>query len=524
MSNPTPGREGTRARGARPRTLAAALALATLAANVGCRKLALIGRPSEPASLRPPRPTDRAPAPKGIDGAFVVLGDALPSAPFTPDRARAVVEEAAELGVRSLIVHATRERRGDCDRGTYSWIPGYPELLGATLDAAAARQMRVFVGLVANAPACSALHDERLAKQTAADSVGVVGSLVAAFGSHPALAGWYVPDEPGLGWETTYPHYRGIVSAVRSRSPLPIVVSPYLARATERFAPEEVASMASRFQRSTGVDIQVWQDSVGAAGVDPGAPRDGAKGGLHAYFAAIAGAIGRDHLWADVELFDCCGSPFTPASGARLATQLLAVGEDVASARFAWLPQRHLGIADPRHEPESPRLRAAYLAMTARRGELVMPARYSWKTPPDPQYPDAGGEMFDGHTADPLRWRDPGWTGVLGDAALHVELDAPRRVDWVGVHVLRDPSCGIDFPARIVVRCDATSAGVAAELRSDLRARTGEYVIANEAALAAVCSSLDVELVGRGSWVFASEVEIVSERSERGDSPSSPGR
>lgn len=462
--------------------------------------------PEPPPSIAPSAPPRRGP----LDSAFLVL-DGAPADPVAGRaRVRAELEDLDALGVGMVVIASTRARVGPgCAGAAFAWLPGFPERLGLVLEEANRLDMQVVVGLVANSPACTAFDDPAVAAATRVETERALVAL-APWLDAPALVGLYLPDEPGLGWESTYVHYAGLVRAVRAASRKPVAVSPFLARSTERWSPAEVAGIAARFQRATGVDVEIWQDSVGVDGVDLGWGRPGGRGRVGDYLRAIAGALGREHVWADIELFDCCGPPLTPAAMTRIAAQIAAAGDALVARRVAWLPQRQMGRVDPERRPEAGRLRAAFAARTGRGGARVQPTSYAWMTPPSFHYPDRGGALFDGRTGDPRRFEDTAWVGVLGSAAVRVTLAPGTRVDWIGVHSLRAPRAGIELADRLVVRCQSDGRRFVLAPAADARARQGEYVIGNIAPLGAVCDALDISLLNPGRWTFVSEIEIVA--------------
>ena len=124
----------------------------------------------------------------------------------------------------------------------YAWAAGMPDKLGPILDAAAARGMHVYVGLVASGgKACDANLSPN-AEQDAAQTAAILDVLAArGWLAHPALAGWNIVNEPAvLYWGRDYAvdvaarYYRLQVDAIRTRSALPTLVAPYACCAGEQ--------------------------------------------------------------------------------------------------------------------------------------------------------------------------------------------------------------------------------------------------------------------------------------------------
>ncbi len=450
--------------------------------------------------------------PGPLDGSFVFFGAGPSDARVTTAQVPALLDEMRGLGMSTVIVHSVRYKDLGCG-GTIHWRHEMPEKMLALLDAAAARSMQVYVGLTFSMETCATFYESPNREQLIADSGMTVDALGAGVTSHPAFAGWYIPDEPGLGWSSMHAYYRGIVDAIRARSAAPILVAPYLARATQ--TPAEVADIAASFQSATGVTIQVWQDSVGA---DATPLKSGDRAPVEAYLSAISSRIGAASVWADTELFNYGpldgywdGAPYSPASATRINQQLWSERSGVATRRIAWLAQIHMGSIDPYRFPEAPRLRDSYRALVGLGGSYLTPEGhrgYAFRTAPGASYPDAGGELFDRQLGSPKSYLDPAWTGVLGNADIDVQLGGPAQVDWVAAHVMTDAAAGIQIPDSITIACDGVALGTWPRPFAT-RANDREYVIANRTALGARCSALTITLANAG-WTFLDELEIVA--------------
>lgn len=448
-----------------------------------------------------------------LDGTFLFLGAG--ATPAIPDaNVPSYFAELASLGMNTVVIAATRRKvSGGCGPGDYAWVGGMPDRLPFLLEQASARGIQVYVGLDLTTDVCPNFYAEPNASLTASDTALALDAIVARVGNHPAFAGVYIPDEPGLCWPSMFGYYRAIVTQVRARTAKPIVVAPYLAAATQ--APQVVAAMARDFLVATGVDIEAWQDSVGADAIDLGWGRGPT---VEAYFSAIAGAIGREHLWADTELFSYGildhfdGAPYSPASIRRLNQQLFAVRPEFTSKRLSWLGQYHMGSVDTARFPEAERLLASYRAIYGLGGEMITPLGYTYATPPAAAYPDSGNELSNVRTGDPKRYTQADWVGIEGNASVTFALPPGKTVDWVGVHVLADVGPGIRFPDSMSLACSQDNVNFQPigswPLRVARRASDREYVMSNPTALGASCRFLRLDLAN-GGWTFVSEVELV---------------
>ncbi|MBI2896946.1 MAG: DUF4434 domain-containing protein [Deltaproteobacteria bacterium] len=449
-----------------------------------------------------------------LQGTFLSFDSGAVTSELVPE----YLDELLALGMDTVVVASSRVKSGGCAAGSFAWHPELPDKLGLLLDDAREREISVYLGLVGTAGACPSFENATNAPAAAADTGTTVAELEKAYGAHPALAGWYIPDEPGQCPSFVHGYFAGVVAAIRARSDRPIVVAPYLAGGTSTLTPFEVGERAVAFRDATGVTIQAWQDSVGADAVDLGYARQGSLGAVEDYFREISNALGREGLWADVELFNW-GSPlfggpgYGSVSAVRLEAQLRQASDDLAARRVSWLAQLHMGTVDSNHDAGSSRLAASYRALFGLGGQYLAPAGYAWETPPAASYPDAGGELTNHRTGDPRDFLHEEWVGVLGDAAFSVDLGAERPIDWVGVHALDDGASAIAIPDRLDLSCstDGATWNLLASVPRPVASSDGEYLLANTAPLGAACRSVRVQL-SNDVWTFVSEVEIASER------------
>jgi len=340
---------------------------------------------------------------------------------------------------------------------------------------------------------------------------------------YASLKGWYIPDEPALAAWTmpslTYSYYAEVVSAIKQHSPLPVLVSPYLVGVKD-MTPQELAARAKDFQAQTHVDIQVWQDSVGAAAINV-YNRTG-EYSLADYFSAISSAIGKQHLWSDIEAFSYGASLFesggyTPCSATRLSQQIISTSPYVSKS-MTWIQQFHFGTVSDGAMPESRRLLSAYQSSLFGGQVLyITPISYTWITEPT-KYIDTPvpSKMFDKKTGDPLSYLDTKWVGFLGNAIVEIDIGTNHLVGWVAVHVLNYNAGGIRFPLHLQVQWsndhqlwyDFPAASLRFSNRLD-----GEYVMSNLGHFYHPPSvrHLRVSLLNSYfyDWTFVSEIEIV---------------
>lgn len=446
--------------------------------------------------------------------------DALPMASLTT-----VLDELKSLGASVIVLNQTRAKKAasNClgSASDFEWVGAFPDRLGEILDAAAARGMQVWVGTTMSTTACPQPWLPPNNDLVRSDVATAMAQLYADWGSHPAFAGWYLPDEPGHLPSWLHGYYYNLRWELKQLSPeKPVMVSPYLAGSPP--APDEIAAAAVSFRDATGIEVQAWQDSVGATSTKlPSWSRSGHS--VQEYFVSLRAAIG-SQLWADVELFNYGKPLFNPsgvtggyrsAAAARIAEQLDATS--LAEHVVSWLPQYHASsLGTAAGYGEGPRLLDALRAMAS--SQRVPICKYSWASTPDSQYPDTGIELFDGKTADPTTASDGGWTGTLGEAIAVIDLGGARAVRRIAAHVLTMPAWGIRAPSGMVLECsqDGISFQGLAAVTSPIVAgdyssvEQEEYVIDSGAPVSATCSHLRVTLQNEpGTWTFVSEVEVL---------------
>lgn len=452
-----------------------------------------------------------------------------------------------EMGFTTVIVTAVRVKpdgENPC-LNSYKWTTNYtPSNLNNLLSAAKNAGKSVILGLnmVTNSHKCE------LAKpfvpfynydDARADIAANFPMLKSACDSYaPACTGWYLADEPQLTtWHNpsaAHAYYKYQVNQIREYDKArDILVSPPLACAKD---PVAVKDLAVNFSNATGVNIQMWQDSVGycSQSIDSN-QRSGPR--LDRFYYELKLGLGGS-LWAVTELFNWGTLPtygyagnYHPASARRLARQLSQASTAYVSQRAAWLPGNHLstnGFAADGPMAEAPRFKATYKAMYRNDGELMTPFQYRWSTPPSATYSDSGNEMFDGVVGDPLNHGASGWVGVPAylnnGSELLIDLGTEKTVRWVGVHTLRNAGSGIFIPDQIQLWCNDSGHvripnGTANRpdkvknyngTNSEDRNYNSEYVIGNTSAMNYACRYLDLILTGDTGWHFLSEVEIVT--------------
>jgi len=447
-----------------------------------------------------------------LDGTFIY------TAGWTDNQINASINEAKMLGMNTLIINSAQAKSGDCTTNDYAWNMGYPQSIGTILNAAQARGMTVYVGLVFSMAACTPFHEEPSAGNTIKATLAAVQAIQGAYGAHPALAGWYIPDEPALAYwpkpEISYSYYKRLVSTIKSISNKPVLVAPYLGGV--QYSPAIVGQRAVDFKNATGTDIQVWQDSVGAGTIPVHAQNN--QPILEDYFAAISNAIGANAFWSDNELFNYSaandGSWATSAPISRVKAQLAQSRLPYAAKRIAFIKQDLMSYADSNATNGSKRLYDAYRAVYHAGGGYLRPAAYQWITPPSSIHPDTGDKLFDGVTGDPASTADTAWVGISGNMVVRLDFGQVTKFDWIAAHLLGDGSQGITYPGTLKIYGANSPVGEwtllsSATLPITQQAGRGDYAFSNPNPLGAAYRYALVELDNPGQ-TFISELEVVS--------------
>jgi len=442
--------------------------------------------------------------------------------------------EIHELGMEIVILQNIRTKDPGCigeeccESADYRWLQGFPGKLGLILNQAAEYGIDIYVGLdlTSHGLCPKTFYEEPNSSLTIEDTRKTIIQMVSIYGDHPALAGWYLPDEPSLGeWiqpELTYGYYTGLVNTIKRVSSKPILVSPHLIGANF-LTPEDLAYRAYSFRSFTGVDILLWQDAAGAEGAKlKWSPLSRSFG---EYLSKIVEYLGKDATWTVHEAFNCCvisseladGAAYHPASIVRILEQLKEIQSIPVGKKITWIQQYHFGSVDPARHLEAERLLDAYKAQFGLSGEYLTPVSYSWKNDPDPLYEDQGFEMFNLRTGNPKDFNNREWVGIdgeqYGQAEIVIDLGTEKTLKWVGFHLLSIPTVGIEFPSELSLACMTLGKNWRGLDTWYLPIRqedsTSEYLFSNFRSLDVDCKMLKASLVGN-HWIFISEIEIIA--------------
>jgi hypothetical protein len=462
--------------------------------------------------------------------------------------------ELAEIGMDTVIVGNIQQKTEGCESSNFVWTTGMPNKLDQIFDSAKKYNLNVYIGLVMNI-GCGATYlnpNKNITIQHLSNyssSNNPIQYIINHFGNHEKLAGWYIPDEPNLfSWMNdpgeAHDYYKKYANAIKVASNKPIIIAPSLNEADRYSNPNlllQISGAIKELRNKTGINIIALQDALNQSGISL-TPGDRFTTGQ--IYSAVSAEIGRDALWADLELGNCClitasgsapwnSGAYKPTSIARLVEQINMVPSSIVSKRVTWFNQAQMSRTTKERMEGADRLFASYKSLYTDSSEFTYlnPASYNWKTPPSSQYPDTNNlEMFDLNAGEGKNYLDPSYVGITGTAELEINLGSIKKLQWLGVHVINFSSGGIVFPSKLIASCSTDNITWSPEKTfNPLRNKTtnidmvdSEFVIGNpnDTPINQNCQYIKIRLINEASkWTFLSEVELVGGDTNRPPSP-----
>ncbi len=243
---------------------------------------------------------------------------------FTEEQWRQLIRDQAELGLDTLVLMASAlYEKAYYSTGIYPYASHLTckNVLEVLLDEADRLNLRIYLS-------AGFYGDWTRPQQNTTDpacirlSLRAMNEMCERFGSHPCLAGWYMPDEWEINgaFDERFIAYVNTISAeAKKLNPkYKTVIGPY---GTNKVVADD--EFVRRLERMN-LDIVAYQDEVG---VKKTAPNEEAG-----FFEALSRAhrkAGRSELWADMEIFDFEGvvyrSALIPAPWERVKQQMEAI-------------------------------------------------------------------------------------------------------------------------------------------------------------------------------------------------------
>ncbi len=438
--------------------------------------------------------------------------------------------EARSIGVDTIITVGARIQidpsAGAC-KGTYwDYTGGASESnIEAVFRQAALNNLQVIFGLLVNPSACFTAYSD------AAEAQRFAQQITADYGHYGSLAGWF-DGEPYLMGDSTW--YAGVTQdminylgplarGVKSVVPLKFYTAPYLV--SWPGTPELAAQTAKQFLDATGIDVLIYQDYLGSRWTSTTANLgwNGAVG-IREFFSAISQAVGREHLWADHEIW-CAGAVrgswnWIAAPVTRVNQQILQTDAAV-SKHTTWLDEEFDSDTGPNLQAGAHRLFAGYKATHGLGGRKFPLTDILWVTQPDPKHPDdgltpwCGRKLVDGIAGDALNPSGSEWVWVPqqrdGNVAFLTDLGEVGTVDFVSLHVAQNSGLGLMAPQGLIVygSADGQSWKFGGAVQEAFLPVDGEFVLGNEQALNFSGVRFLYCIVVAPKGMAVSEVEVV---------------
>ncbi|KAH3757361.1 hypothetical protein Pelo_10789 [Pelomyxa schiedti] len=472
---------------------------------------------------------DLGDATRRLDGTFVWA----PGLSLEDGDLASFMDEISSLGMNIAVVQQLRGVSSDatCPSDDFEWIVGYSDWdwegwVTSLLDNAQRTGVSVYLGLSGSGP-CWDFYTGLQKSYTTADTEWLLSQFSSTLLNHPALAGWYIPDEAAIPLWTdvalTFSYYSGLVETIHEFSPLPVTVSPYLSGArTYNVTPDVVARRAKEFADGTGIDVQIWQDSVGADAINVFNRTDYT---LSDYFSALSSVL--PIFWSDNEAFNWGenleGGGYHSCSLSRFELQLKQ-SEIYVPIMLTWIQQLHFGTVSDSLQPEALRMLHTYKSwFSIAEGYGRVSYTYTYVTPPASEYPDSYlNKLNDGWIGDPVDYTSENWVGVLGTASVILTINPSSNVDWVSVHLQGSPPEAINFPSALTIttsRDSGTTWQTIGKYKTPLSVTAvsvvSEYVLGNNDLPLGIAPQqpgspnllvrLDLE---NTQWTFLSEIEV----------------
>lgn len=473
-----------------------------------------------------------------LDGTFVDLYNDAYSGITLANLPR-YLDEINNLDFNTLIImDLARKKPGSaCEDTDFKWVNQYKEKLKLIFDYAEKNDITIYTGLLSTWSVCNTTYSTENINSTIpylknySHPDNPITYIQNTYGNHPKFAGWYIPDEPYLGsWpdpSVGNSYWKQYVEAIRAKSSKPILVAPPFYLSDQNYTPAQIAQRALSFQQQTGVNIQLWQDSVNATGF-PVYKSALSQYSTKDYYDAISTALGKDSLWADIEISSCCiatkgglaGGGYTGVTAAKIKAQLDNAPSSVAGKRIAWIAQYHLTEVNPRGYYGTDRTLRSYRALflpSLSQDVLITPLSYKWLGSLHQNYPDSGNELFDRRIGLAKRdsstnHTDPAYVGLNNSGSLEITLADEHLISDIGIHFLHQNAVNAHFPSSISVTCSTNNFNWSSPvvLTHPSKQEDSELVIGNsKSKLDLTCKYLRLTFNNNNNLSLLSEIEIV---------------
>lgn len=447
--------------------------------------------------------------------------------------------ELKQLGIDTIILHSLMVRSGsNCNDQQYTWHEGFPSGLQRYFTQAEKNNVKVYIGtILGNLPDkdnCSSgilPYSEGVITELTKRTKLLANDIERQSGSNSAFAGWYISDEPHLWlWSdnTTVQKgtsvFRDLVSAIKEVSTKPVIVSSGLfgVQTSKSMTPQDGAIRVKNFIDTTGISKMVIYDGAGTTGLASYLYP------LSEYYSQIATFVGKDRIWAGIELSACCSyseqyskNSYRPTSISRIIQQLKNIPSNV-NLQKVFVSQdvymTEIGYTRPMFE--SLRLKSQWLSFFSQNSQMPKPISYSFTTPISTNN-ESVARLFDGIIGNlsEIMSNDRLDNSIIAfplgnKVQMIVDFGVKKKIDWVAIHLLQKES--VAYPASVEYLCSDdgkmfTSLGSWGKPRGSWQApfanASGEYTLSNQSPLRASCQQIKIEFTTDKN-IALSEIEF----------------
>lgn len=360
----------------------------------------------------------------------------------------------------------------------------------------------------------------------------VAQEILANYGHHPSLEGWYFTQELWMNWIKYYgATYYGLgvmanyvtdMKSLDAKRPVSaaVVFKKDGYGAMPGIAVNEIAGLTQTLLTATQIAILMPQDGAGA---EAGAPL---VSDLPSYFEAmrngIAGANTGAVLWSTVETFtaipNVSNDRYPPASAGRIQSQVNSVRPYV-SGFVNWIYGNDMSPQATYYPVEGSGLERDYRARF-RPNQFVQvaafdPSTYTTVPSPSSYYPDSGDELANHSGGGYNGYSFTDWAGFPvessgGLVTISADLGSARALRQVRVLSMSMTNSGIYHPQNVTVQWsnDGVSWSNAGSSTANLPNTVDFSVAWTEVALNVTARYVRC-VAQHQSWLFLSEMEML---------------
>ena len=472
---------------------------------------------------------ESAPSSSLITGSFVIAQW------YTGDRRSyaALLDEMESLNMKTVILHSIGEVTNP-DYSAKRTVGNDP--LGWMLDEAAEREFSVYIGLYSNVdvPGKHEFWLEDLKSVIIQSSAKAVKEIENLYGTHPALKGYYIPQEAKIGGHQLKdygeskginPFYTELISKIHTISPgKKVIAGGYV---PHKEVPLYAIKDSVQEFKSNGLDIFILQDGVGSFDNSMTTYPT-----IYDYFVAAREGANPKPLWAIVELFQWSSNEdnthsdppvsgdnwLHPAYAMRVNQQIYWANQAGASEKITWINQRHMSFIarDSYHAfgRETEHLYRGYKALYFD-GTYYENPSYVCNPAPSSRYPDRGDMLFDKIEGQESLSNWVGFEQRENDrTTVTVDLGSEKPISDVTAVVRTETKNGIYYPKsmRVKVSTDGTNYTLLGSMDVSYHNRNGysKAYLWVSAETPQTGRWIKIEFIHGGTLLLLSELDIYS--------------